>query len=213
MMVSTTNNNRLTHLIFIVLCLSAQWRTSAFASPGRFAQSSQKQTLSQTVSDVNDVATNITILSKTKVGGPDGGFYHRIKHASTSTKTEMTFGLYLPHSYDDNTGASPTPAIFWLSGLTCDDTNFAQKAGGNAFTAANRENVALVIPDTSPRGLGVHDVDNYDLGVGAGFYVDASEEPYSEHYNMRSYITKELPDLLVKNFNIGVKSISGQSMG
>lgn len=175
----------------------------------------QPSHLKSTVNSADNIddSSSLTIISKTKVGGPDGGYYHRIKHESTSTKTEMTFGLFLPKKYDEKNTDSPTPAMFWLSGLTCDDTNFAQKAGGNAFAAANRENIALVMPDTSPRGEGVPDADSYDLGVGAGFYIDATEKPYDTNYKMRSYITSELPELIQKNFNIGVKSISGHSMG
>lgn len=115
---------------------------------------------------------------------------------------------------DDNTGKKDNvPVIYWLSGLTCDDTNFAMKAG--AFSHAERENVAIVMPDTSPRGDGVPNVDSYDLGVGAGFYINATEEPYSEHYHMYTYVTEELPALLESQFKIGsngLKSITGHSM-
>jgi len=138
-----------------------------------------------------------------------------VKHASTSTGTDMTFGLFLPTCWKTN--GKPTPVLFWLSGLTCDDTNFANKAGSRAFNQAEKERIALVIPDTSPRGENVPDVDSYDMGVGAGFYVDATEEPYKRHYQMYSYITKELPSLLDSEFNKlgsgGKKSITGHSMG
>lgn len=127
----------------------------------------------------------------------------------------MTFGLFLPTCWKTN--GKPTPVLFWLSGLTCDDTNFANKAGSRAFNQAEKERIALVIPDTSPRGENVPDVDSYDMGVGAGFYVDATEEPYKRHYQMYSYITKELPSLLDSEFNKlgsgGKKSITGHSMG
>ena len=84
----------------------------------------------------------------------------------------MTFSLFLPSSYKANVNAEKvTPVLFWLSGLTCDDTNFCLKAGPRAFDAANRQGVAIVMPDTSPRGDGVANVDSYDLGQGAGFYV------------------------------------------
>ena len=149
------------------------------------------------------------------------GSYYRITHDSTSTKTPMTFGLFVPSRYasnmtvDDKTCKKDNvPVIYWLSGLTCDDTNFAMKAG--AFSHAERENVAIVMPDTSPRGDGVPNVDSYDLGVGAGFYINATEEPYSEHYHMYTYVTEELPALLESQFNIGsngLKSITGHSMG
>lgn len=158
----------------------------------------------------------IEIISKIRVGCANGGYYHRVKHASTSTGTNMTFGLFLPTSYY-STSETPTPVLFWLSGLTCDDTNFANKAGSRAFYQAEKENIALVMPDTSPRGENVPDVDSYDMGLGAGFYVDAIEEPYKTNYRMYSYITKELPSLLNSEFNkLGsgrLKSITGHSMG
>jgi S-(hydroxymethyl)glutathione dehydrogenase/alcohol dehydrogenase len=107
----------------------------------------------------------------------------------------------------------PTPALFWLSGLTCDDTNFSNKAGSRAFDEAEKEDIALVMPDTSPRGDGIPNADSYDLGIGAGFYINATEEPYKQHYQMHTYITDELPKLLESEFKIGLRSISGHSMG
>mmetsp|Transcript_24424 Transcript_24424/g.57467 ORF Transcript_24424/g.57467 Transcript_24424/m.57467 type:complete len:295 (-) Transcript_24424:298-1182(-) len=158
----------------------------------------------------------VQILSKIRVGCANGGYYYRVKHASTSTRTDMTFGLFLPTSHSSTNG-KPTPVLFWLSGLTCDDTNFANKAGSRAFFQAEKENIALVMPDTSPRGENVPDVDSYDMGVGAGFYVDATLEPYERNYRMYSYVTKELPLLLESEFDKlgsgGLKSITGHSMG
>ena len=155
----------------------------------------------------------VEILSKIRVGADGGGYYHRVKHASVSTGTDMVFGLFLPTSYSA-TSEQPTPVLYWLSGLTCDDTNFANKAGSRAFDRAEKENIALVMPDTSPRGEGVPNVDSYDMGVGAGFYVNATEEPYKKNYQMYSYVTKELPSLLETEFNKlgsrGLKSITGQ---
>ena len=153
----------------------------------------------------------IEILSKTRVGSVKGGYYHRVKHSSTSTGTDMVFGLYLPSSH--GTTKEPTPVLYWLSGLTCDDTNFANKAGSRAFDQCEKEDIALVMPDTSPRGEMVPNVDSYDLGIGAGFYVNATEEPYKENYQMYTYITQELPDLLEKEFKIGMfglRAIAGQ---
>lgn len=154
----------------------------------------------------------VEILSKTRVGFADGGYYHRVKHKSSSTGTDMIFGLYLPSRHKNT--KEPTPVLFWLSGLTCDDTNFAQKAGSRAFEQAEKEDIAIVMPDTSPRNDdSIPNVDSYDLGIGAGFYVDATEDPYSKHYKMYSYITEELPALLEKEFKIGMfglRSISGQ---
>lgn len=162
----------------------------------------------------------IEILSKTRVGCADGGYYHRCKHFSKSTGTDMIFGLYLPSCHGSSTSTKeqqPTPILFWLSGLTCDDTNFANKAGSRAFNRAEKENIAIVMPDTSPRGENVPNVDSYDLGIGAGFYIDATVEPYKANYNMYSYITKELPALLENEFDklgsCGLKAITGHSMG
>lgn len=159
-----------------------------------------------------------TIRSTQRVGG---GSYYRISHESSSTKTSMTFGLFVPSRFASNVGDSKSkenvPVMFWLSGLTCDDTNFAQKAGPKAFLAAEKEGIAIVLPDTSPRGNpAVPNVDTYDLGIGAGFYIDATQEPYSTHYQMYTYITRELPGLLEEEFSIGkegLRSISGHSMG
>ena len=119
------------------------------------------------------MTTTVSILSKTRVGGAQGGYYQRVKHASSTTSTDMIFGLYLPSAV-----TSKTPVLYWLSGLTCDDTNFAIKAGSRAFAAAERHNIAIVMPDTSPRGDdSIPNVDSYDLGIGAGFYINASSNP------------------------------------
>mmetsp|Transcript_19883 Transcript_19883/g.68539 ORF Transcript_19883/g.68539 Transcript_19883/m.68539 type:complete len:696 (+) Transcript_19883:67-2154(+) len=149
-------------------------------------------------------------LSKVAAGG---GTLHRIKHASTSTKTEMTFAIFVPGCV---TGPPPGgwPVVYWLSGLTCDDTNFCTKAG--AFGAANKEGVVLVMPDTSPRGAGVAGEDSsWDIGTGAGFYVDATAEPWKANYNMKTYVATELPALVEAHFACSktLKSISGHSMG
>ena len=103
----------------------------------------------------------VEILSKSRVGGPDGGYYHRVKHASTSTGTDMIFGLFLPSRH--STTKEPTPVLYWLSGLTCDDTNFANKAGSRAFDQAEAQDIAIVMPDTSPRNDdSVPNVDSYE---------------------------------------------------
>mmetsp|Transcript_20170 Transcript_20170/g.43228 ORF Transcript_20170/g.43228 Transcript_20170/m.43228 type:complete len:698 (+) Transcript_20170:43-2136(+) len=163
-----------------------------------------------------------TVRSTQRVGG---GTYRRISHRSSSTKTSMTFGLFVPSRFASNVGGGGdgdgkrkenVPVLYWLSGLTCDDTNFAQKAGPRAFLAAEKEGIAIVMPDTSPRGEGVPNVESYDLGVGAGFYVDAAREPYAKHYGMYSYVTEELPAFLEEEFGVGgdgLRSVSGHSMG
>jgi len=167
---------------------------------------------STTLEEPASSTATFEVLSTTKVAG--GGIYQRIKHESTSTQTFMTFGLFLPSTHATKPVSESTPAMYWLSGLTCDDTNFAMKAGPAAFEAAEEQSIALVLPDTSPRGDGVPDEDSYDFGMGAGFYVDATEEPYASNYKMYSYITQELPKLVEDAFQVGtVKSISGHSMG
>ncbi|KAL7545230.1 hypothetical protein ACHAWF_008579 [Thalassiosira exigua] len=164
-------------------------------------------------------APTFAIRSRQRVGS---GTLCRISHPSSSTGTSMTFGLYLPSRFASNLdGAGATkkedvPALYWLSGLTCDDTNFAQKAGPKAFGAAEAEGIAIVMPDTSPRGEGVPNDDGYDLGIGAGFYVDATEAPWSKNFRMYTYVTKELPALLEANFSVGtggLRSVTGHSMG
>jgi S-(hydroxymethyl)glutathione dehydrogenase/alcohol dehydrogenase len=140
-----------------------------------------------------------------------GGMVSRHTHASTATKTDMTLSVFIP------TGTDPAslPVLYYLSGLTCNDQNFATKAG-NAYQAAADAGIALVIPDTSPRGAGVDGEDDvYSLGTGAGMYVDATKEPWATNYNMYTYITQELPAWV--EFNVGLSSevagIFGHSMG
>jgi S-formylglutathione hydrolase len=121
----------------------------------------------------------------------------------------MRFALFLPIGA---TTTKPVPVLYWLSGLTCTDENFMQKAG--AFKMAAELGIAIVAPDTSPRGDEVADDDSYDLGQGAGFYLNATQEPWSKHYQMYDYITQELPQLIEEHFPVSSKkSISGHSMG
>jgi S-formylglutathione hydrolase len=133
----------------------------------------------------------------------------RVEHQSMSTLSSMTFAIFLPSC----SNKKPVPTLYWLSGLTCNDENFCQKSG--AFKYAEKLGIAIVCPDTSPRGLALPGEDeSYDFGSGAGFYIDATENPWNENYNMYSYITSELPCFIEKNFNVtNIKSISGHSMG
>ena len=122
---------------------------------------------------------------------------------------EMRFGLYLPEAA---LRGALCPVLYWLSGLTCTEQNFITKAG--AQRCAAEHGIALVIPDTSPRGDDVADADGYDLGKGAGFYVDATQVPWSAHYRMYSYIVDELPALVEAHFPVtDARAISGHSMG
>ena len=138
-----------------------------------------------------------------------GGVQGVHAHASEACACEMTFGLYLPPHAD----AGPVPLLWYLSGLTCTHENAMVKAGAQALAA--RHGLAVVFPDTSPRGEGVADDPAYDLGMGAGFYVDATEAPWAPHYRMWSYISSELPDLLAAQFpvDLGRQAICGHSMG
>ncbi len=151
-----------------------------------------------------------TILSETRCFG---GRLKRVSHASTALDCPMTFTLYLPPQVEAQVGAA-APVLYWLSGLTCTDENFTQKAG--AFRLAAALGLAIVAPDTSPRGEGVPgDPDGaWDFGLGAGFYVDATEEPWARHYRMHEYVTRELPALVEGGFPVtDRRSIAGHSMG
>ena len=139
-----------------------------------------------------------------------GGWLNRYQHDSTSCNCEMTFSVFLP----PNAEKEKIPAVYWLSGLTCTDDNVRTKAGAQRYAA--ELGIALIMPDTSPRGDDVADEEErYDLGKGAGFYVNATQYPWAPHYQMYDYITKELPALVEKELPIipGLKSITGHSMG
>jgi len=142
-------------------------------------------------------------ISETACFGGTQGVY---SHASEVTGTQMTFGLYMP--------PAPTGAVLWyLSGLTCTHENAMTKAGMQALAAET--GTALVFPDTSPRGEDVPDDDAFDMGQGAGFYVDATEGPWAEHFQMESYIAQDLPETVFTAFELDPdrQSISGHSMG
>ena len=139
-----------------------------------------------------------------------GGWLERYRHTSASCHCDMTFSVYLPPQAEKGR----VPAVYWLSGLTCSDDNFRVKAGAQRYAA--ELGLALVIPDTSPRGAEVPDVpERYDLGQGAGFYVNATRAPWSVHYHMYDYVTRELPTLVESGLPLisGVKSVTGHSMG
>ena len=139
-----------------------------------------------------------------------GGYLNRYTHQSSVNNCEMTFSVYLPPQAENG----DVPTLYWLSGLTCTDDNARTKAGAQRYAAEH--GVAIVFPDTSPRGDDVADeADRYDLGKGAGFYVNATQAPYSPNYHMYDYVTKELPALLEAELPLmaGVKSVTGHSMG
>lgn len=138
-----------------------------------------------------------------------GGVQGVYSHASESCDCEMTFGLFLPAEAKEN----KVPVLWYLSGLTCTHENAMVKAGAQLWAA--EQGIALVFPDTSPRGEGVADDEDYSLGQGAGFYVNATQQPWAPHYQMWDYITKDLPALLFNNFALeeGAQAITGHSMG
>lgn len=139
-----------------------------------------------------------------------GGYLKRYTHESQACACTMTFSVYLPPQAE----TQKVPALYWLSGLTCTDDNFRIKAGAQRYAA--EQGIALIIPDTSPRGDQVPDVsERYDLGKGAGFYVNATQAPWDKNYQMYAYVTEELVSLVEANFPViaGVKSIAGHSMG
>lgn len=140
-----------------------------------------------------------------------GGWHQQHQHHSEVLQCDMRFAIYLPPR------ASPShrvPVVYWLSGLTCTDENFMQKAG--ALRIAAELGVAIVAPDTSPRGDGVPDDPEgaFDLGLGAGFYVNATQPPWAEHYRMYDYVVHELPEVIEQAFPVTAqRAISGHSMG
>ncbi|WP_018998111.1 S-formylglutathione hydrolase [Hirschia maritima] len=139
------------------------------------------------------------------------GTQHVVSHASSSTGTEMTFSVFVP----DHEDGTKLPVIWYLSGLTCTHANVTEK--GEFRKACAKLGVIFVAPDTSPRGEGVSDDTDaaYDFGLGAGFYVNATQTPFDQHYKMRDYIEKELPELVATNFPVDLnrQGIMGHSMG
>jgi S-formylglutathione hydrolase len=140
-----------------------------------------------------------------------GGIQGVYKHLSRETRTEMTFSVFVPPHQD----GARLPVVFYLSGLTCTHANVTEK--GEYRAACAELGLIFVAPDTSPRGDGVpgDPANAYDFGLGAGFYVDATEEPYAKHYRMWSYVTEELPKLVAEQFPVDAarQSILGHSMG
>lgn len=145
-------------------------------------------------------------LSENACFGGTQGVY---KHTSDVTGTDMTFGLFQPVEAQDG----PVPVLWFLSGLTCTHENAMTKAGAQSWAA--EQGIALIFPDTSPRGDGVPDDDEYDLGQGAGFYVNATEDPWSDHFQMWDYVTEDLPELVFSKFALDPErqGITGHSMG
>ncbi len=137
-----------------------------------------------------------------------GGWQDVYRHHSTTLGCDMQLAVYLPPQAATQT----LPVLYWLSGLTCTEQNVITKAGAQRYAAEH--GVILVAPDTSPRGDDVADAEGYDLGKGAGFYLNATEQPWAEHYRMHDYVVHELPALIEANFPASdARAISGHSMG
>jgi S-formylglutathione hydrolase len=139
-----------------------------------------------------------------------GGVQAVYRHESAQTRCAMEFAVYRPPQAEHR----PVPVLYWLSGLTCSWANFTEKAGAQRYAAEH--GLMIVAPDTSPRGVdlpGEHDA--YDFGSGAGFYVDATEQPWARHYRMYSYVTEELPALIEAHLPVDAErqGIFGHSMG
>ena len=147
---------------------------------------------------------SVEILQQHRV---HGGTLSYVRHDSGATGTPMRFSLFLP------AGEGPFPLLVWLSGLTCTEDNFTTKAG--AYGAAAAHGLAILAPDTSPRGEGVADDPAYDLGQGAGFYVDATQGPWAPHFRMETYVTGDLLETVGAQFPIDREKVgvSGHSMG
>jgi S-formylglutathione hydrolase len=136
------------------------------------------------------------------------GWQQRWRHDSSTLNCPMTFSIFLPPPRDH----TPPPVLYWLSGLTCNEENFTTKAGAQRVAA--ELGIVLVMPDTSPRGEQVANDDGYDLGQGAGFYLNATQQPWATHYRMYDYLRDELPALIQSQFNVSDRcAISGHSMG
>ena len=139
-----------------------------------------------------------------------GGRQLVVRHASTATSTDMTFSIFLPPQAEQG---GKLPIVWYLSGLTCTHANVTEK--GEYRAACAEQGLIFVAPDTSPRGDDVPDAEGYDFGKGAGFYVDATEQPWSTHYRMWTYVTEELPALVAAEFptDMARQAITGHSMG
>ncbi|NCP20097.1 MAG: S-formylglutathione hydrolase [Erythrobacter sp.] len=146
-----------------------------------------------------------TVSENRSHGGTQGVY----RHASAQTGTEMTFSVFVP----DHQESAKLPVLWYLSGLTCTHANVTEK--GEYRAACAKAGIVFVAPDTSPRGDGVADDESYDMGQGAGFYLDATQEPWAQHFRMRSYIEDELPALIAQHFPVDMdrQGITGHSMG
>lgn len=156
---------------------------------------------------LSPMSTPPTLKSQNRCFGGTVGVF---SHPSACCNSDMRFAVYVPPQAE----AGKVPIVYWLSGLTCTEENFTTKAGAQQFAA--KYGVMLIAPDTSPRHTGIPgETDSWDFGAGAGFYVDATTEPWKNHYRMYSYITEELPELIAAHFpgDRTRQGIMGHSMG
>lgn len=150
----------------------------------------------------------IQLVSENKVAG---GVHQQFEFDSVALKSTTRFAIFLP---PQALQGHAVPVIYWLSGLTCSDENFMQKAG--AFKTAAKLGLCIVAPDTSPRGENIpDDADkSYDFGLGAGFYVNATQKPWATHYQMYDFVVDELPNVIENHFNVSAqRALAGHSMG
>lgn len=151
----------------------------------------------------------MTPISQSATNKCFGGLQTVYKHASSTVGCEMTFAVYLPPKA---VAGQKCPVLYWLSGLTCTEQNFITKSGFQKYAAEHE--LIVVAPDTSPRGEGVPNDPAYDMGQGAGFYINATQEPWAKHFKMYDYIVRELPSVINANFPVNGKAgITGHSMG
>lgn len=149
------------------------------------------------------------VIENVSVNKSFGGWHKQYSHQSTTLNCTMRFAIYLPPKVSSG---EKVPVLYWLSGLTCTDENFMQKSGVQRIAA--ELGIAIVAPDTSPRGEQVANDEGYDLGQGAGFYVNATQAPWNRHYQMYDYVVNELPQLIESTFPVSdQRAISGHSMG
>ncbi len=154
--------------------------------------------------EAGNLSVAVTPVSQNRCFGGMQGVY---SHDSTELGCKMRFGVFMPPLVE---AGSRVPVLYWLSGLTCTEDNFIVKAGAQRVAA--ELGLAIVVPDTSPRGLAIPgEGDSYDLGLGAGFYVDATEAPWSRGYRMYSYVVHELPALVAPHSPVGMRSAPASS--
>ena len=178
------------------------------ASPAARSSTSDCRHRIATFSDTHHtMPLNLTTISESLCFEGTQGVY---SHPSAQTGCTMRFGVFMP----PQAAKGPVPVLYWLSGLTCSEENFMVKAGAQRIAA--ELGMAIVVPDTSPRGLDIHGIaDSYDFGLAAGFYVDATQAPWAQNFRMYSYVSQELPALIAANFAVDNTRVGifGHSMG